>query len=100
MKQVVKGNNTMNNKDLALVYVWDAYCGWRYGFSKGLRTFHENHPELPLTVLSGGLFTGERKKPIGDFPHIPEANKRINQLTGASFPSDRYLRIGIFIDYS
>ncbi|MGM0899731.1 MAG: DsbA family protein [Bacillota bacterium] len=89
----------MNNKELALVYVWDAYCGWCYGFSKSLKAFHKNHPELPLTVLSGGLFVGERKQPIGSYTHIPEANNRISQLTGAEF-GDSYqslLKEGTFI---
>lgn len=75
----------MNNKELALIYVWDAYCGWCYGFSKSLQAFHENHPELPLTVLPGGLFVGHKKLPIASFAHIPEANKRISELTGAEF---------------
>lgn len=72
----------METKNLELVYIWDAYCGWCHGFSNSLKEFHENHPELPLTVLSGGLFFNQ---PIGNFPHIPEANKRIHQLTGAVF---------------
>lgn len=75
----------MNQKELALIYVWDAYCGWCYGFSKSLQAFHENHSELPLTILSGGLFVGHRRLPISTFSHIPEANKRISQLTGAEF---------------
>ncbi|USK84504.1 DsbA family protein [Peribacillus asahii] len=75
----------MNNIQTKLIYVWDAYCGWCYGFSKSLRAFHENHPELPLTVLPGGLFVGHKKLPIASFSHIPEANKRISQLTGAEF---------------
>lgn len=73
------------NTDKELIYAWDAYCGWCYGFSKTIRTLHENHPELPLTVLSGGLFIGDRSHSMGSFPHIPEANKRISQLTGAEF---------------
>jgi len=89
----------MNNKELALIYVWDAYCGWCYGFSKSLQAFHENHPELPLTVLSGGLFVGHKKLPIASFSHIPEANKRISQLTGAEFgtPYQRLLEEGAFV---
>lgn len=71
--------------DKELIYAWDAYCGWCYGFSKTIRSLHENHPELPLTVLSGGLFIGNRTLSIGSFPHIPEANKRISQLTGVKF---------------
>lgn len=75
----------MNKEGMSLLYIWDAYCGWCYGFSRSLGEFHAKHPELPLTVLSGGLFAGERKLPIDSFPHIPEANKRISQLTGAEF---------------
>lgn len=89
----------MNNKELTLIYVWDAYCGWCYGFSKSLQAFHENHPEIPLTVLSGGLFVGERSQPIGSYTHIPEANKRISQLTGAEFgaPYQTLLEEGNFV---
>ncbi|MFJ7954273.1 DsbA family protein [Lysinibacillus sp. NPDC096418] len=75
----------MNDKETSLVYVWDAYCGWCYGFSKSIRTLHENHPELPLTLVSGGLFVGHRSLPIKEYPHIPEANKRISQLTGVVY---------------
>jgi len=89
----------MNQKELNLIYVWDAYCGWCYGFSKSLQVFHENHPELPLTVLSGGLFVGHKKLPISSFSHIPEANKRISQLTGAEFgtPYQTLLEEGTFV---
>lgn len=73
------------NHQTSLIYIWDAYCGWCYGFSNSLRTFHENHPELPITVLSGGLFTGNRSLPIESYPHIPEANERISQLTGVTY---------------
>lgn len=75
----------MSDRQPNLIYVWDAYCGWCYGFTLSLRSFHEKHPELPLTVLSGGLFVGERKQPIGAFTYIPEANKRISELTGVTF---------------
>lgn len=89
----------MNNKELALIYVWDAYCGWCYGLSKSLQAFHENHLELPLTVLSGGLFVGHKKLPIASFSHIPEANKRISQLTGAELgtPYQTLLEEGTFV---
>jgi putative protein-disulfide isomerase len=75
----------MNHKELALIYVWDAYCGWCYGFSKSIRDFHANHPEVPLTILSGGLFVGNRKQPFRAFPYILESNKQISQLTDAEF---------------
>lgn len=79
--------------------MWDAYCGWCYGFSNSLQAFNENHHELPLKVLSGGLFVGDRKQPIGAYPHIPEANKRISQLTGAEFGTsyETLLEEGTFV---
>lgn len=89
----------MNTQELRLIYVWDAYCGWCYGFSNALGQFHKNHPELPLSVLSGGLFIGEKKLPIASYTHIPEANNRIAQLTGAQF-GDAYqelLQEGSFV---
>ncbi|AIQ52902.1 DsbA family protein [Paenibacillus sp. FSL R7-0331] len=75
----------MTTEQLSLIYVWDAYCGWCYGFSKSLRTFHENNLELPVRIVSGGLFTGERSQPLTAYPYMPEANSRISQLTGAVF---------------
>lgn len=75
----------MTTTDRELIYVWDAYCGWCYGFSKTIRSLHENHPELPLTVLSGGLFVGDRSLSMKSYPHIPEANQRISQMTGVEF---------------
>ncbi|WP_238654178.1 DsbA family protein [Paenibacillus piscarius] len=87
------------NTDKELIYAWDAYCGWCYGFSQTIRSLHENHPELPLTVLSGGLFVANRSYSIGSFPHIPEANKRISLLTGAEFGAayQELLREGSFV---
>ncbi|MEI4529258.1 DsbA family protein [Priestia megaterium] len=82
----------MTDKEISLVYVWDAYCGWCYGFSKSIRTLHENHPELPLTLVSGGLFVGDRSLPIKEYPHIPKVNKRISQLTGAVY-GEAYLEL-------
>ncbi|MCU7711352.1 DsbA family protein [Priestia sp. JV24] len=75
----------MNKKQDTLIYVWDAYCGWCYGFSKSINTFYKKHPELSLNVLSGGLFVDDKKLSIKSFPHIPQANKRISELTGAEF---------------
>ncbi len=82
----------MNDQDLSLIYVWDAYCGWCYGFSNSIRALHENHPEISLTLISGGLFVGERSLPIKEYPHISEANQRISQLTGVEF-DERYQKL-------
>ncbi|MBU8656603.1 DsbA family protein [Bacillus pumilus] len=81
-----------DDQELSLIYVWDAYCGWCYGFSNSIRTLHENHPDISLTLVSGGLFVGERSLPIKEYPHISEANRRISQLTGVEF-GERYQKL-------
>lgn len=68
---------------MKLYYIWDAYCGWCHGFGRVLDTFVNQHPELELVVLSGGLFDAGRR--IGDYPHIPSANQQISQIYGVTF---------------
>ena len=71
---------------IKLTYGFDAYCGWCYGFGPAVRAFAaENRDRIDLRVLSGGLFTGSKAQPIGSYPHIPQANKRISELTGVEF---------------
>jgi putative protein-disulfide isomerase len=75
-----------------LVYVFDAYCGWSHGFSGVLTEIAGRHPDLPVEVVSGGLFTGARRVPIREFGHIQGANAKISELTGAEF-GDAYERL-------
>ncbi|WP_405607963.1 DsbA family protein [Streptomyces sp. NBC_00076] len=70
---------------MKLVYVFDAYCGWSHGFSGTLRELVSRHPGVPVDVVSGGLFTGQRRVPMSRFGHIEEANGAISRLTGAKF---------------
>ncbi|MGW4891573.1 DsbA family protein [Kitasatospora sp. NPDC004240] len=77
---------------MRLIYVYDAYCGWSYGFARTLADFTTRHPELPLEVVSGGLFTGDRRVPIRAFGHVRGANAAITELTGAEF-GEGYLRL-------
>lgn len=70
---------------MKLVYVFDAYCGWSHGFTATLREFTSRHPDLPVEVVSGGLFTGPRRVPIREFGYVEGANAKITELTGAEF---------------
>ncbi|MER6958983.1 DsbA family protein [Streptomyces sp. NPDC000618] len=70
---------------MKLVYVFDAYCGWSHGFSGTLSEVASHHPELPVEVVSGGLFTGSRRVPVREFGHVQGANAKIAELTGAEF---------------
>lgn len=77
---------------MKLVYVFDAYCGWSHGFSGTMLEVAARHPGLPVEVVSGGLFTGERRTPIREFGHVQGANAAIRKVTGAEF-SDSYQRL-------
>ncbi|WP_086668416.1 DsbA family protein [Lentzea kentuckyensis] len=70
---------------MKLVYVFDAYCGWSHAFSGTLETVIARHPELPVEVVSGGLFTGARRVPIREYGFIKGANAQITERTGATF---------------
>jgi len=77
---------------MKLVYVFDAYCGWSHGFSPTILEVAARHPELPVEVVSGGLFTGARRVPIREFGYIDGANAAISKVTGAEF-GDAYQRL-------
>lgn len=73
-----------------LIYVADAYCGWCYGFSETITALAKD-PQLSIRVMHGSLYSGNRALPLRSYPHIPGANKRIMELTGAKFGNE-YLR--------
>ncbi|MER6126706.1 DsbA family protein [Streptomyces sp. NPDC001795] len=84
---------------MKLVYVFDAYCGWSHGFSGTLSEVVSHHPELPVEVVSGGLFTGPRRVPIREFGYVQGANAKIAELTGAEFGEayERLIADGSFV---
>ncbi|WP_328753488.1 DsbA family protein [Streptomyces sp. NBC_00285] len=84
---------------MKLVHVFDAYCGWSHGFSTTLREVIARHPELPVEVVSGGLFTGPRRVPVREFGYVQGANAEIAKLTGAVFGEgyERLIADGSFV---
>ncbi|MEU2779780.1 DsbA family protein [Streptomyces sp. NPDC007162] len=84
---------------MKLVYVFDAYCGWSHGFSGTLREIVSRHPDLPVEVVSGGLFTGSRRTPIREFGYVQGANADIAEQTGAVFGEayERLIADGSFV---
>jgi putative protein-disulfide isomerase len=70
-----------------LLYLFDPLCGWCYGMSSVLRQVQENFAaQLDVSVLCGGMVTGEHVGPIGaEWSHISAAATQIEQVTGASF---------------
>ncbi|CAN5520079.1 DsbA family protein [soil metagenome] len=71
---------------ISMVYVFDAYCGWCYGFGPQLTQFLGSIEDgYDLEVISGGLFTGDRVLPASAIPYLDQANQRIAEATGAVF---------------
>lgn len=86
-----------------VIYVTDAYCGWCYGFGLTLHAFYEaNRHRVPFHVLSGGMFVGELRLPIGSYGHTGEVNARIEQRLGVTFgnPYQALLREGSYVQDS
>ena len=57
-----------------LIYCYDAYCGWCYGFSPVIKKIAEEYKDkLDIEVLSGGMMIGEGKMPIEKIgtPSVP-----------------------------
>ena len=73
-----------------LIYCYDAYCGWCYGFSPVLKRIAVAYKDqLDIEVLSGGMMIGDSKMPIEKIgPYIQGAYKRVEELTGIQFGED------------
>ncbi len=74
-------------KDYTIIYVYDALCGWCYGFSPVIQQLQEKYKkEMDFTVLSGGMVTGARIGPVGAIAgYISEAYKTVEEHTGVKF---------------
>lgn len=70
-----------------IYYIYDALCGWCYGFSPVISKFHEAHKDdFEFRVISGGMILGEREGPIGEVAgYIKEAYKQVEETTGVKF---------------
>lgn len=68
-----------------LLYVYDALCGWCYGFNPTLATFVKTH-DAQVQVLSGGMIRGARRGAISEVAgYIKQAYKDVEQRTGVEF---------------
>lgn len=73
-----------------LIYCYDAYCGWCYGFSPVIKKVWETFKDqLDFEVLSGGMILTD--EPVHFAPmarYIQSAYKRVEELTGVQFGQD------------
>lgn len=73
-----------------LIYCYDAYCGWCYGFSKVITRIEEEYRDrLDFEVFSGGMILPEKPVHIGTTAkYISSAYKTVEERTGIKFGKD------------
>lgn len=73
-----------------LIYCYDAYCGWCYGFSPVAKRIDDEYKELiELEVLSGGMVLPEKPVHIrATAAYIAASYKQVEELTGVEFGRD------------
>lgn len=88
----------MNKEKGTLYYIYDALCGWCYGFGPVIKKLHENYADrINFQVLSGGMITGSRVGPLANMAaYIKQASPRVTETTGVSF-GEAYLN-GLLAD--
>ncbi len=73
-----------------IYYIYDAYCGWCYGFSPVMKKLYDNYKEsFAFDVLSGGMILPEKPVHISTVAeYIKAAYPKVEELTGIKFGSD------------
>jgi putative protein-disulfide isomerase len=73
-----------------LIYCYDAYCGWCYGFSPVLHSIAaEFGDQLDVEVLSGGMLLPEKPVHISAMAsYIAKAYPNVEATTGIKFGQD------------
>lgn len=72
---------------MTLLYCYDAYCGWCYGFSGVIRAINSEYKgRLDIEVLSGGMILPDKPVHIGvAAAYISDAYKTVEEYTGVKF---------------
>ena len=75
---------------MVLLYCYDAYCGWCYGFSPIIKKIADEYKDqMETEVLSGGMILPEKPTPFSSMaPYIQKAYKTVEELTGIQFGQD------------
>ena len=73
-----------------VVYCYDAYCGWCYGFSEVMKKiFSEYKSIMEFEVLSGGMILPDEPVAISaTAKYIESAYKQVEEVTGIKFGED------------
>jgi putative protein-disulfide isomerase len=73
-----------------IIYCYDAYCGWCYGFSPVIQQIWQTHKDqFDFETLSGGMIPVDATQPIGAIAgYIKTAYKTVENTTGVKFGDD------------
>ena len=73
-----------------IIYCYDAYCGWCYGFSPVIKELWLKHKEMfDFETISGGMIPVEATKHISAIAeYIQGAYQTVEQMTGVTFGKD------------
>jgi putative protein-disulfide isomerase len=73
-----------------IVYCYDAWCGWCYGFSKVITYIEKEYKhKFGFEVLSGGMILPEQPRHFAPMAkYIQGAYKRVEELSGIKFGED------------
>lgn len=73
-----------------IIYCYDAYCGWCYGFGPVIKKIAENYKnKFSFEVLSGGMIITDTPRHISiTAGYIKEAYKKVEEYTGVEFGAD------------
>jgi putative protein-disulfide isomerase len=73
-----------------LIYCYDAWCGWCYGFSPVIKKIHEAYQgKMDFEVLSGGMILPEKPVHIlATANYISKAIPYVEERTGVKFGKD------------
>ena len=73
-----------------IIYCYDAYCGWCYGFSPVIKNIWQRYNQaFDFETLSGGMIPENATRHIGVIaPYIRDAYKTVEQTTGVKFGED------------
>jgi putative protein-disulfide isomerase len=76
----------------SFIYIYDALCGWCYGFSPVIKNLYLKYKdEFDFQVISGGMILGDRVGPISQMaPFIKGAYKNVEETTGIKF-GDKFI---------
>jgi putative protein-disulfide isomerase len=73
---------------IKFIYVYDALCGWCYGFSPVIKKVYEvYHDTADFEVISGGMVIGENEGFADEqrTSYIMNAIPRVEEMTGVKF---------------